>query len=104
MADHPREERVLATAGSFTGLWALTWLGASALGTSTAIQGGFAAGGLAAASGLATLWWKTRALESLADAAAEAEREARDAEDEEPEDANLVKETRLTRRGAQQGK
>ncbi|HVL49363.1 MAG TPA: hypothetical protein VM889_12455 [Candidatus Thermoplasmatota archaeon] len=70
-APMPREEKVLAAAGTFTGLWALTWLGASAGAAGAAIQGGFAVGGVMAASGLTLLWWKTRAIKELHDAAQE---------------------------------
>lgn len=57
-------EHVIGAAGGFTGLWALTWLGSSALGATAAVQGGFAVGGVMAASGLTVLWWKNRALRS----------------------------------------
>lgn len=58
-------ERMLATAGSFTGLWALAWMGAGAAAVAPAIQGGFAVGGVMAGSGLTVLWWKTRAIRAL---------------------------------------
>ena len=78
MSSQPSSQRVLMAAGSFTGLWALTWLGAAGAGAQGAVQGGFAVGGVMASSGLTVLWWKTRALRALqrqeAEAAAEAER------------------------------
>ncbi|MFA5862711.1 MAG: hypothetical protein WDA16_13555 [Candidatus Thermoplasmatota archaeon] len=55
----------MVAASGFTSLWALTWLGAEALAVSSAMQGGFAVGGVMAGSGLAALWWKTRAMRSL---------------------------------------
>lgn len=80
----PSNERVLAAAGGFTGLWALTWLGAATTGAAGAVQGGFAVGGVMAGSGLTLLWWKTSALRMLqkqdADAEAEAEQAAASAE------------------------
>lgn len=73
----PRSEKVVAAAGSFTGLWALTWLGTSAVGASAAVTGGFAVGGVMAGSGLTVLWWKARHMEALNERAeAEAKREA----------------------------
>lgn len=61
----PARERVLGAAGSFTGLWALTWLGATAAGAAPALQGGFAVGGVMAGSGLTALWWRVSALKEL---------------------------------------
>ena len=59
------EERVVVAASGFTSLWALTWLGASAVTASTAVTGGFAVGGVMAGSGLAVLWWKAKRMEAL---------------------------------------
>jgi hypothetical protein len=72
-------DRVLAAAGSFTGLWALTWLGAAATGAGGTVQGGFAVGGVMAGSGLTLLWWKTSALRMLQKQEAEADAEAEQA-------------------------
>ncbi|HWG90804.1 MAG TPA: hypothetical protein VNZ52_08165, partial [Candidatus Thermoplasmatota archaeon] len=66
----------------FTGLWALTWLGAQAMNPSTAIQGGFAVGGVMASSGLTALWWKTRMTVALGEES-EAQEEADKADQEE---------------------
>ena len=71
----PAPERVLAAAGSFTGLWALTWLGAAGVGAGATVQGGFAVGGVMAGSGLTLLWWKTQALRALQQQNAEADAE-----------------------------
>lgn len=72
-----KEEKVLAGAGSFTGLWALTWLASTAMGASASVQGGFAVGGVMAGSGLTVLWWRTRALKSLVPASQTGEAGAR---------------------------
>ena len=72
----PAPERLLAAAGSFTGLWALTWLGAATSGAGATVQGGFAVGGVMAGSGLTVLWWKTSALRALQRRDAEADDEA----------------------------
>lgn len=61
----PGRERMLGAAGSFTGLWALTWLGAAAAGAPPALQGGFAVGGVMASSGLTALWWRVSALKEI---------------------------------------
>lgn len=86
---HPRppEDRVLAAAGSFTGLWALTWLGATTAGAAATVQGGFAVGGVMAGSGLTLLWWKTSALRMLQKQDAEADAEAEQASQAESKDA-----------------
>jgi len=75
-------EQILGGAGSFTGLWALTWLGAQAVGVSSAVQGGFAVGGVMAGSGLTIMWWRLRALQQLdpEEQEREARRERSDAE------------------------
>lgn len=57
-----KDDRFLAAAGGFTGLWAVTWLGTSVMAAGAVVQGGFAVGGVMAGSGLTALWWKTRAL------------------------------------------
>lgn len=77
-------DRVLAAAGSFTGLWALTWLGAATTGAGATVQGGFAVGGVMAGSGLTLLWWKTQALRALQQQNAEADAEAEQASSAEP--------------------
>lgn len=59
------KERVLAAAGGFTGLWALTWLGAASAPVSAAVTGGLAVGSVMASSGLTLLWWKARAMTAL---------------------------------------
>ncbi len=79
-----QRDRVLGAAGSFTGLWALTWLGSSAFGAGATVQGAFAVGGVMGASGLTVLWWKTRALRTFGKRSAEAEAAA---EGPEPPDA-----------------
>lgn len=61
----PGKERVLAAAGSFTGLWALTFLGAASAPVSAAVTGGLAVGSVMASSGLTLLWWKARAMSAL---------------------------------------
>jgi len=76
-----KEERVLVAASGFTSLWALTWLGASAVTASTAVTGGFAVGGIMAGSGLTALWWKAKRMEALQ---AQGEDERHDAEGESP--------------------
>lgn len=77
MARHaPPSDRLLAAAGGFTGLWALTWLGAATAGVGGPVQGGFAVGGVMAGSGLTVLWWKTQALRMLQQQDAEAEADA----------------------------
>lgn len=72
-----RDEKVLGAAGSFTGLWALTWLASTAMGATAGVQGGFAVGGVMAGSGLTVLWWKTRALKALVPASQTSEAGAR---------------------------
>lgn len=67
------QEKVVAAAGGFTGLWAIGWLGAEAAVVSTAVQGGFAVGGVMASSGLALLWWRTRTMKALRPATDRAE-------------------------------
>lgn len=62
VAPAARQEKALAAAGTFTGLWALTWLGTTVMSAGAGVQGGFAVGGVMAGSGLTALWWKTRAL------------------------------------------
>ena len=74
------DDDVVVAASSFTSLWAMGWIGAETLAVSTAMQGGFAVGGVMASSGLALLWWKTRTLRELQHPADEAE--AKRAEDE----------------------
>lgn len=69
-------DRVLGAAGSFTGLWALTWLSATAAGAAPALQGGFAIGGVMAGSGLTALWWRVSALKELDSDKRKAEAEA----------------------------
>lgn len=79
MAGQPADktrEKVLVGAGSFTGLWALTWLGATAAGAGPAIQGGFAVGGVMASSGLTALWWNVAALRQLEKRKAKAQADA----------------------------
>ena len=71
-----REERVVVAASGFMSLWALTWLGISAVAASTAVTGGFAVGGVMAGSGLTALWWKAKRVEALH---ARAEADAEDA-------------------------
>ena len=80
----PSSDRVLAAAGGFTGLWALTWLGAATTGAGAGVQGGFAVGGVMAGSGLTLLWWKTSALRMLQRQEAEADAEADKASQSEP--------------------
>lgn len=65
----PRDQKVLAAAGGFTGLWALTWLGTSAMAAGAVTQGAFAVGSVMSASGLTALWWKTRAVGTYHEAA-----------------------------------
>lgn len=62
-----KQEKLVAAAGSFTGLWALTWLGAGAAPVSAAVTGGLAVGSVMASSGLTLLWWKTRSMHHLLD-------------------------------------
>jgi len=62
-------DKVVAAAGGFTGLWALTWLGASAVDPSAAVTGGFAVGGVMASSGLTAMWWKARRMKALSEQA-----------------------------------
>lgn len=57
-----KEQKVLAAAGGFTGLWALTWLGASMMGAGGVAQGAFGVGTVMGGSGLTALWWNTRHL------------------------------------------
>lgn len=57
-----KDDRLLATAGGFTGLWALTWLGTSVMGAGGVAQGAFGVGAVMSGSGLTALWWKTRAV------------------------------------------
>lgn len=57
-----KNEKMLAAAGGFTGLWAVTWLGTTVMAAGAGVQGGFAVGGVMAGSGLTALWWKARAL------------------------------------------
>jgi hypothetical protein len=83
----PASDHVLAAAGGFTGLWALTWLGAAATGAGGTVQGGFAVGGVMAGSGLTLLWWKTSALRMLQKQNADADAEAEQAAQAEPTDA-----------------
>lgn len=71
-----REERVMVAASGFTSLWALTWLGASAVSASTAVTGGFAVGGVMAGSGLTMLWWKARRMQALQESEEPAEADA----------------------------
>ena len=57
-----KDDKVLATAGGFTGLWALTWLGSSMMGAGGVTQGAFGLGAVVGAGELTALWWKTRAV------------------------------------------
>ena len=57
-----KDERLLAAAGGFTGLWAVTWLGTTVMAAGSVAQGAFGVGSVMAGSGLTALWWKTRAL------------------------------------------
>lgn len=57
-----KEEKVLAAAGGFTGLWALTWLGTSMMAAGSVAQGAFGLGAAVSGGGLAAMWWKTRAV------------------------------------------
>lgn len=59
------DEKVVVAASGFTSLWAMGWLSAEAMAVTTAVQGGFAVGGVMASSGLALLWWKTNTLRAL---------------------------------------
>ena len=70
-----KDEKVLAAAGGFTGLWALTWLGTSMMAAGSVAQGAFGVGAVMSGSGLTALWWKTRTVGRYHDAAAEAESE-----------------------------
>lgn len=56
------QTKVLAAAGGFTGLWALTWLGSSVMGAGGVATGAFGVGTVMSGSGLTALWWKTRML------------------------------------------
>ena len=62
VAKAKKEEKVLAAASGFTGLWALTWLGTSMMAAGSVAQGAFGLGAAASAGGLTALWWKTRAV------------------------------------------
>ena len=62
MAQIRKDEKVLAAAGGFTGLWAVTWLGTTVMAAGSVAQGAFAVGGVMSASGLTALWWKTQSL------------------------------------------
>lgn len=70
-----KDEKLLAAAGGFTGLWALTWLGTSMMAAGSVAQGAFGVGAVMSGSGLTALWWKTRTVNRYHDAAAEAEAE-----------------------------
>ena len=59
------DDKILAAAGGFTGLWAITWLGASMMGAGgAAAQGAFGVGAVMGGSGLTALWWKARTLQA----------------------------------------
>lgn len=68
-----KQDKVLVAASGFTSLWAITWISSAAMAAGAAAQGGFAVGGVMASSGLAALWWKTRAIKSYQEAADDAE-------------------------------
>lgn len=53
---------MIAAAGGFTGLWALTWLGTSMMAAGSVAQGAFGLGAAVSGGGLTALWWKTRAV------------------------------------------
>lgn len=72
-----KDETLLAAAGGFTGLWALTWLGTSMMAAGSVAQGAFGVGAVMGGSGLTALWWKTRALGHYTEAADEDEPVAR---------------------------
>lgn len=55
-------DKMLAAAGGFTGLWALTWLGTSMMASGSVAQGAFGLGAAVSGGGLTALWWKTRAV------------------------------------------
>ena len=57
-----KDEKVLAAAGGFTGLWAITWLGTSVMAAGSVAQGAFGVGAVMGGTGLTALWWKTRAV------------------------------------------
>ncbi|GEM_PF-3697276 len=82
-------ERVVVAASGFTSLWALTWLGAGAVGASTAVTGGFAVGGVMAGSGLTMLWWKTKRMQAL-HARADAAARQHEADHEAPQEAGAA--------------
>lgn len=67
---------MLAAAGGFTSLWAITWLGSTAMAAGAVVQGGFAVGSVMAGSGLTALWWKTRAVRRYHELGEEATQEA----------------------------
>lgn len=62
VAKATKEDKLLATAGGFTGLWALTWLGTSIMAAGSVSQGAFGLGAAVSGGGLTALWWKTRAV------------------------------------------
>ncbi|HUR67985.1 MAG TPA: hypothetical protein VM370_01975 [Candidatus Thermoplasmatota archaeon] len=62
-----RDQQVLAAAGGFTGLWAVTWLGTTVMAAGSVSQGAFGVGSVMAGSGLTALWWKTRAMKQYTD-------------------------------------
>lgn len=57
-----KTDKMLVSGASFTGLWALAWLGSSMMGAGATAQGAFGAGTVMGASGVTTMWWKMRAL------------------------------------------
>ena len=61
VAKAKKEDKVLAAAGGFTGLWALTWLGTSMMAAGSVAQGAFGLGAAVSGGTLTALWWKTRA-------------------------------------------
>lgn len=81
VAQLKKDEKVLAAAGGFTGLWAVTWLGTTVMAAGSVAQGAFAVGGVMSASGLTALWWKTRAVSRYHD----------EGEDEEEKDPRLAR-------------
>jgi hypothetical protein len=84
VAQLKKDEKVLAAAGGFTSLWAVTWLGTTVMAAGSVAQGAFAVGGVMAGSGLTALWWKTRAVSRYHESDDEDQREA-EAEAEKPQ-------------------
>lgn len=84
VAQLKKDDKVLAAAGGFTSLWAVTWLGTTVMAAGSVAQGAFAVGGVMAGSGLTALWWKTRAV-SRYHASEEEERTEAEADEEKPQ-------------------